>query len=282
MLIEMYFLEEIVTQIYKFIFKFSNYLNLLFMSRYFIEFSYDGSNYHGAQKQRNSITIQEILETNISKYLGSIIKLTLAGRTDAGVHAKQMFAHFDIHIDFDKNNFCRSLNMMVPKDICIECLSLVIKDSHARFDVINRTYKYYISSVKDPFNYRFQYNLKDKLDIDKMNKSCLKLINYKNFKCFTKSNSDVKTYNCDIKIAKWDNTENGYIFKITANRFLRNMVRSIVGTMIEVGMCKINNNDFQKILDSQDRKKAGYSVPASGLFLTKINYKNIFVTSWRK
>jgi len=139
------------------------------MPRYFIEFSYDGSSYHGIQKQPNSLTIQEVLETNISKYTGSDINLTLAGRTDAGVHAKQMFAHFDIDSDFDQNNFCRSLNMMIPKDICIACLSSVNKDSHARFDAVNRTYEYFIGFEKDPFNYKFLYYLKDKLDINKMN-----------------------------------------------------------------------------------------------------------------
>ena len=252
------------------------------MPRYFIEFSYDGSGYHGIQKQLNSLTIQEVLETNISKYTGSHINLTLAGRTDAGVHAKQMFAHFDIDFDFDKNNFCRSLNMMIPKDICIECLSSVDKDSHARFDAINRTYEYFIVYEKDPFNYKFFYYLKDKLDIDKMNDSCSILLNHKNFKCFSKSNTDVKTYLCNIEHAEWDIIENGYRFSITANRFLRNMVRSIVGTMIEIGTCKITDKDLQKILDSEDRREAGYSVPASGLFLSNVTYKNIFETSWKK
>lgn len=252
------------------------------MPRYFIEFSYDGSNYHGIQKQPNSLTIQEILEVNISKYSGFTIKLILAGRTDAGVHAKQMFAHFDIDIDFDKKNFCRSLNMMVPKDICIECLYQVNIDSHARFDAINRTYDYYIGSKKDPFNYKFQYYLKDRLDVDKMNDSCIRLINHKNFKCFSKSNTDVKTYFCNIEYAEWVVLQNGYRFSITANRFLRNMVRSIVGTMIEIGRYKITDEDFQKILDSEDRRNAGYSVPASGLFLSNVTYKNIFKTSWKK
>jgi len=252
------------------------------MPRYFIEFSYDGSNYHGIQKQPNSLTIQEILEVNISKYSGFTIKLILAGRTDAGVHAKQMFAHFDIDIDFDKNNFCRSLNMMVPKDICIECLYQVNIDSHARFDAINRTYDYYIGSKKDPFNYKFQYYLKDRLDVDKMNDSCIRLINHKNFKCFSKSNTDVKTYVCNIESAEWFVLQNGYRFSIRANRFLRNMVRSIVGTMIEIGRYKITDEDFQKILDSEDRSNAGYSVPASGLFLSNVTYKNIFKTSWKK
>tara|TARA_Y200000002_G_scaffold340964_1_gene311847 strand:- start:2399 stop:3157 length:759 start_codon:yes stop_codon:yes gene_type:complete len=252
------------------------------MPRYFIEFSYDGSKYHGIQKQPNSLTIQEILETNISKYTRSDTSLTLAGRTDAGVHATQMFAHFDIDFEFDQNNFCRSLNMMIPKDICIECLSSVKDDSHARFDAINRTYEYYISYKKDPFNYKFSYYLKDNLDVNKMNLSCLRLLNHKNFKCFSKSNTDVKTYVCNIKHAEWVIIGNGLRFSIRANRFLRNMVRSIVGTMIEIGTYKITDEEFQKILDSDDRSKAGYSVPASGLFLSNVTYKNIFETSWKK
>lgn len=242
------------------------------MPRYFIEFSYDGSSYHGIQKQPNSLTIQEVLETNISKYTGSDINLTLAGRTDAGVHAKQMFAHFDIDSDFDQNNFCRSLNMMIPKDICIACLSSVNKDSHARFDAVNRTYEYFIGFEKDPFNYKFLYYLKDKLDINKMNESCLRLLNHKNFKCFSKSNTDVKTYDCDIEHAEWVNTENGYKFSITANRFLRNMVRAVVGTMLLAGKNKIDVNRFCEIIEEKNRSSAGSSVLAKGLFLTNVEY----------
>ena len=171
---------------------------------------------------------------------------------------------------------------MVPKDICIECLYQVNIGSHARFDAVNRTYDYYIGSKKDPFNYKFQYYQKDRLDVDKMNHSCLRLINHKNFKCFSKSNTDVKTYVCNIEYAEWVVLQNGYRFSIRANRFLRNMVRSIVGTMIEIGRYKITDEDFQKILDSEDRRNAGYSVPASGLFLSNVTYKNIFNTSWKK
>ena len=137
------------------------------MPRYFIEFSYDGSSYHGLQKQPNSETIQECIEFNMSKFLGLNIDLTLAGRTDTGVHARQMFAHFDIDIDFSQDNFCRSLNMMLPKDICVESLSLVNENDHARFDAISRTYEYFINSKKHPFNYKFAYYIRDELDIVK-------------------------------------------------------------------------------------------------------------------
>ncbi|MAV22052.1 MAG: tRNA pseudouridine(38-40) synthase TruA [Flavobacteriaceae bacterium] len=252
------------------------------MPRYFVEFSYDGSNYHGLQKQPNLLTIQETIEINMNKYLGINSNLTLAGRTDTGVHAKQMFAHFDIDLEFQQDNFCRSMNKMLPKDITIESLSLVTNESHARFDASSRTYEYFVNSKKNPFNYKFSYYLKHHIDIKKMNKSCTRLINHLDFKCFSKSNTDVKTYNCDISYAKWDVIDEGIRFKITANRFLRNMVRSIVGTMIDIGSSKISDTDFQKILDSRNRSEAGLSVPSAGLFLTNITYPQKFIKTWKK
>ena len=252
------------------------------MPRYFIEFSYDGSNYHGLQKQPNSETIQECIELNMSKFLASTIDLTLAGRTDTGVHARQMFAHFDIKKEFSQDNFCRTLNMMLPKDICIESLSLVNDDDHARFDAKSRTYEYFINIKKNSFNYNLAYYIRDELDIVKMNKSCLRLLNHTDFKCFSKSHTDVKTFDCDISFAKWDIIEGGYKFTITSNRFLRNMVRSIVGTMINIGRSKISNDDFQKILESRNRSEAGLSVPSLGLFLTSITYEEIILKIWKK
>ena len=252
------------------------------MPRYFIEFSYDGSNYHGLQKQPNSETIQECIELNMSKFLASTIDLTLAGRTDTGVHARQMFAHFDIKKEFSQDNFCRTLNMMLPKDICIESLSLVNDDDHARFDAKSRTYEYFINIKKNSFNYNLAYYIRDELDIVKMNKSCLRLLNHTDFKCFSKSHTDVKTFDCDISFANWDIIEGGYKFTITSNRFLRNMVRSIVGTMINIGRSKISNDDFQKILESRNRSEAGLSVPALGLFLTSITYEEIILKIWKK
>ena len=282
MLIEKYFLEEILTQIYEFIFNFSKYLNLLIMPRYFIEFSYDGTNYHGLQKQPSLSTIQESIEINMNKYLGVNSNLTLAGRTDTGVHAKQMFAHFDLNLDFKQDQFCNTMNKMLPKDITLESLSLVADDTHARFDASSRTYEYFVNSKKSPFNYRFSYYIKHQIDVEKMNKSCSRLINHLDFKCFSKSNTDVKTFNCDISYAKWEVLDEGLKFKITANRFLRNMVRSIVGTMIEIGSSKISDADFQKILDSRNRSEAGLSVPSSGLFLTNVTYPQKFIKTWKK
>ena len=252
------------------------------ISRYFIEFSYDGSNYHGIQRQPNSLTIQQVIEENFEKFIGCTINLVLAGRTDAGVHARQMYAHFDIEKEFDKNIFCKRLNSMLPKDICIESISLVSDNDHARFDALSRSYKYVISKVKNPFNLKFSYYLKDDLDLNSMNKCCRTLIKNNDFKCFSKSNTDVKTYICDISLAKWEKVDNEYIFNITSDRFLRNMVRSIVGTMIDVGRSKISIEDFEMILLSRDRGKAGFSVPASGLTLININYENIFLESWKK
>ena len=252
------------------------------MNRYFIEFSYDGSNYHGIQKQPNSLTIQQVVEENFEKFIGSSINLVLAGRTDTGVHAKQMYAHFDIDQEFDKNIFCSRLNSMLPHDICIKSINLVSNEAHARFDACSRSYEYIISQVKNPFNHKFSYYLKDFLDLNEMNKCCQLLIDHSDFKCFSKSNTDVKTYICDISFAEWQNINNEYVFKITADRFLRNMVRSIVGTMINIGRSKISFEDFEKILISRDRRQAGFSVPASGLMLMNINYKNIFLESWKK
>jgi len=251
-------------------------------SRYFIEFSYDGSNYHGIQRQPNSLTIQEVIEDNFGKFIGCPINLVLAGRTDAGVHAKQMYAHFDTDIEFDRNIFCKRLNSMLPKDICIESINLVSNNDHARFDALSRSYRYIISQVKNPFNLKFSYYLKDDLDLNNMNNCCKLLINHDDFKCFSKSNTDVKTYICNISFAKWQKVNNEYIFNITSDRFLRNMVRSIVGTMIDVGRSKISIEDFEMILLSRDRGKAGFSVPASGLTLINVNYENIFLESWKK
>ena len=251
-------------------------------SRYFIEFSYDGSNYHGIQRQRNSLTIQEVMEESFGKFIGCPVNLVLAGRTDAGVHAKQMYAHFDTEKEFDRNIFCKRLNSMLPKDICIESINLVSNNDHARFDALSRSYRYVISQVKNPFNLKFSYYLKDDLNLNNMNNCCKLLINHYDFKCFSKSNTDVKTYICDISFAEWQKVNNEYIFNITSDRFLRNMVRSIVGTMIDVGRSRISIEDFERILLSRDRGEAGFSVPASGLTLININYENIFLESWKK
>ncbi len=241
--------------------------------RYFIELSYNGKNYHGWQKQPDVISIQEVLENSLSKLLRSKIEIVGAGRTDTGVHAKQIFTHFNIKESIETLNLNNRLNAFLPDDISIQNIFLVNNESHARFDAIKRSYEYQIWQGKNPFLIDSSWQIKTKiLNVDKMNEAASLLLNYTNFKCFSKSKTDVFTYDCDITEAKWVKNENLLTFHITANRFLRNMVRAIVGTLYEVGIGKITITDFISIIESQDRTKAGISVPAQGLFLTKVTY----------
>lgn len=241
--------------------------------RHFIELSYNGKNYHGWQKQPDVISVQAVLEDSLSKLLRIKVEIVGAGRTDTGVHAKQIFAHFDFTESIDLQNLNNRLNAFLPDDITIQNIFLVNNNSHARFDAVKRSYEYQIWQGKNPFLIDFSWQIKTKkLDVEKMNKAASLLLNYTNFKCFSKSKTDVFTYDCNITEAKWIKNENLLTFQITANRFLRNMVRAIVGTLYEIGIGKITINDFIKIIESQDRTKAGISVPAQGLFLTKVTY----------
>ena len=241
--------------------------------RHFIELSYNGKNYHGWQKQPDVISVQAVLEDSLSKLLRIKVEIVGAGRTDTGVHAKQIFAHFDFTESIDLQNLNNRLNAFLPDDITIQNIFLVNNNSHARFDAVKRSYEYQIWQGKNPFLIDFSWQIKTKkLDVEKMNKAASLLLNYTNFKCFSKSKTDVFTYDCNITEAKWIKNENLLTFHITANRFLRNMVRAIVGTLYEIGIGKITINDFIKIIESQDRTKAGISVPAQGLFLTKVTY----------
>ena len=241
--------------------------------RYFIEISYLGTNYHGWQSQPNAITIQEITENCFSKILNNPVKLVAAGRTDAGVHAKQMYAHFESDIIInDIKSFEHKVNSFLPKDIVVRKLILVHNNAHARFDALCREYEYHISLKKNPFKIDKAYFFKKSLDIKKMNKCCNIMLQYTNFKSFSKSKTDVKTYDCKIYEAKWMLNENSLIFKIKADRFLRNMVRAIVGTLIEIGLGKITEKEFKLIIEKKDRQLAGFSVPAHALFLKNIDY----------
>ena len=243
--------------------------------RYFIEFSYNGSEFHGWQRQNNALTVQQILEESLSLIQGELLTVVGAGRTDSGVHARLMVAHFDVNeLSYEKINFIFKLNQLLPKSIVILDLRSVKLEAHSRFDAISRTYFYYISLIKNPFDYPLHYFYNGKLDWKLMNQASEILINHKDFQCFSKSNTDVKTFLCDINKAIWNLNDNGAVFEITANRFLRNMVRAIVGTLIEIGNGKKNINQLEKILASKKRANAGYSAPANGLFLTKIIYPN--------
>ena len=241
--------------------------------RYFIYFSFNGKHYHGWQKQKNSLTVQEKIEESLSVLLKDKIFVTGAGRTDAGVHAKQMVAHFDFNEHFENSNkLVFKLNQFLSNDISVKSLKSVKNNAHARFDAISRTYEYHISRDKDVFSEEYSYHLNYSLNKKKINEAIKIIINNKNFKCFTKSKTNVTNYICNIIDSKWMEFDKKYVFKITANRFLRNMVRSIVGTLIDVGLEKTSIDDFIEIIMSKNRSMAGYSVPAKGLFLTKISY----------
>lgn len=240
--------------------------------RYFIELSYNGKAYHGWQNQPNAITVQEVLEKALSTILKSEISIVGAGRTDAGVHASQMFAHFDYDENFEAKDLVYKLNSFLPKDVAIQQIFKVKPEAHARFDAVSRTYHYKVSTSKNVFDYDFAYEVQLPLNVDAMNKACKILFEYRDFQCFSKSNTDVKTYNCDIKEAYWTSNNNQLIFTITADRFLRNMVRAIVGTMVNIGLGKLKSEDLHAIIKSKDRGEAGFSVPAHGLYLTEIVY----------
>ena len=243
--------------------------------RYFIELSYHGKNYHGWQRQPNANTVQETLEKALSVLLSEKISVVGCGRTDSGVHAGQFFAHFDFTNPFDKEDLKYKLNSYLPVDIAIREISLVHKEAHTRFDAISRKYRYVISLTKNPFYTETALYLKNaKLDVDKMNKAAKILFEYKNFKCFSRSNTEVKTYDCEIMEAEWEKEKEMVYFTIKANRFLRNMVRAIVGTLLEVGKNQLSLVGFREIIESKDRTKAGASVKAKGLFLTEIKYPN--------
>lgn len=245
--------------------------------RYFIELAYFGKNYHGWQNQPDAVSVQEKLETALGRLFQQTVEITGAGRTDAGVHAKQIFAHFDILENIDTEQLQFKLNSMLPQDIAINNVFAVKPQAHARFDALSRSYEYLIINKKDPFLIDRAHFIKKNLDIDKMNEAAEILKTYTNFKCFSKSRTDVKTYNCKIEQARWEKEGDVLKFRITADRFLRNMVRAIVGSLIEIGLGKTTVENLHKIIRSEDRSRAGTSVPAKGLYLTKVIYPNIVI-----
>lgn len=254
--------------------------------RYFLELSYNGSRYHGWQCQPNAISLQSTIEGALSKILRITTPIVGAGRTDTGVHAHQMFAHFDTGIEIqDKSRFLLSLNSMTGKDIYLKDLIKVSDEAHARFDAIERTYKYFVSFNKNPFFNDFFWKSPSCLDIDAMNEASDILISNDDFTSFAKLHSDTKTNICDVREAKWSSIEedkeaqefigtldNGIVFTITADRFLRNMVRSIVGTLVEVGRHKLTMQQFKEIISQKNRCAAGTSMPAQALFLWSVKY----------
>ena len=243
------------------------------MERYFIYLGYNGKNYCGWQVQPNGITVQQKIEEALAILSRQPVPIVGAGRTDAGVHAKRMVAHFDwIETIADLPFLAEKLNRLLPKDIAIYKIVSVTAEAHARFDAISRTYHYFITLEKDPFNYELVYKMYGELDFEKMNEACEALYDYIDFTSFSKLHTDVKTNNCKVTYARW--TEEGTVwrFTITADRFLRNMVRAIVGTLIEVGRGKLTVENFRKVIEAKDRGKAGTSAPGHALYLVDVTY----------
>jgi len=243
------------------------------MHRYFIYLSYNGANYCGWQNQPNGISVQQRIEESLSILLRKPATITGAGRTDAGVHARLMVAHFDWEEEvLDLSFLVKKLNFLLPQDISIKKILPVLPEAHARFYAISRTYKYYICQEKDPFKYPFYFRIRSLPDFEKMNEAAAILFEYTDFTSFSKSHTDVKTNNCKIFHAEWTQEETGWVFTIQADRFLRNMVRAIVGTLLEVGWGKLSLDNFRQIIESKDRRKAGTSAPGNALFLVDIEY----------
>ncbi|WP_295675765.1 tRNA pseudouridine(38-40) synthase TruA [uncultured Mucilaginibacter sp.] len=248
--------------------------------RYFIQLSYNGTNYHGWQVQKNAVSVQAVINEKLSVILRQPIDTTGCGRTDTGVHAKDFFAHFDAGESMvdgpwsleKKDSLLRSINAILPVDIAAMNLFPVAADANARFDAKLRTYEYHIHFNKDPFKNNYSWELRDRPDLELMNKAAQLMMAYTDFSCFSKSNTQVKTNNCKITYARWEETESGIVFRISADRFLRNMVRAIVGTLIMVGRKEIEPEAMQKIIESKNRSNAGTSVPACGLYLTEVKY----------
>lgn len=249
------------------------------MSRYFIYLAYNGEKYCGWQTQPNGLAVQEAIENALGTLLRIPTPIVGAGRTDAGVHARLMVAHFDVEQAIsDLVLLTEKLNRILPKDISIYKIVEVQNDAHARFDATARLYRYYISTRKDPFLFSLKYKIHGNINLDRMNECANVLFEYIDFTSFSKLHTDVKTNNCKIMYAQWEQQGDDYIFTIKADRFLRNMVRSIVGTLLEAGREKIDVDDMRKIIEAKDRGAAGSSVPGHALFLEEIEYpQTIFV-----
>lgn len=241
--------------------------------RYFVTLSYDGTRFHGWQIQPNGISVQGELEHGLSLLLRTTVQVTGAGRTDAGVHARMMVAHFDYDGDVDCQQLAYKLNKLLPQDIAVQKIEPVAADLHARFSATSRTYYYYLHTTKDPFLRHYSCELHYPLDFELMNRAAAMLLDYEDFGAFCKSHADVKTTLCHVTEARWVQLSNyEWRFEITANRFLRNMVRAVVGTLIEVGRGRLTLDDFHRVVEGKRRSDAGDSMPGNALFLVDIKY----------
>lgn len=243
------------------------------MQRYFIYLKYDGTAYHGWQIQPNARSVQEVLQHSLSTLMREDIQIVGAGRTDTGVHARMMTAHFETAEDVDCKQLVYKLNRLLPRDISVDNAFPVDRDMHARFSARTRTYHYYVHQRKDAFLRHYSCELTYPLDFDKMNEAAAILLDYKDFAAFCKSNTDVKTTLCEVAEARWiRDGEYSWHFVITANRFLRNMVRAVVGTLVDVGRGRLDIDGFREIVEGKSRSGAGESMPGNALFLEKITY----------
>lgn len=236
-----------------------------------MDISYRGTRYHGWQIQPNGVTVQEEIEKALSTILQAETPIVGSGRTDAGVHAAQQIAHFDAE-GLDKDQLTFKLNSFLKEDISINGIRKVKKDANARFDASLRKYHYHLHQTKNPFKKGLSYYFKPDLDIDEINKACEIIKDWQNFECFSKVHTEVNHFNCEIFSAKWTQQGAEHLFEISANRFLRGMVRAIVGTLLDIGLGKTSLGELQQILESNDRSKAGRAVPAEGLYLQEVTY----------
>lgn len=244
--------------------------------RHFLHLAYNGAPFHGWQYQPNAISVQETIEQALATILRRPTPITGAGRTDTGVNARCMYAHFDTEQPInDKRRLIGAINSLIGKDIVVYDIIDVAQDAHARFDATSRTYKYFVSLQRSPFDYPFRWAPPYSLNIEQMNNAAQRLLDFTDFTSFSKLHTDVKTNNCRIDYAQWQYEGNDLVFTITADRFLRNMVRAIVGTLVEVGRGKISNEDFSNIIREKNRCSAGASVPGNALFLWDITYPYI-------
>lgn len=240
--------------------------------RYLLELSYKGTNYHGWQKQPDAHSVQGDLEQTLTLLLGTETEVTGCGRTDKGVHARYYIAHFDYEHELETAPLVQKLNKILSRDIAVYRVERVADHFHARFDAVSRSYEYWIIRKPDPFLTDLAWYWYGDLDIELMNEAAALLLTHRDFECFSKVHTDVKHFICEVTHARWEQQEHKLVFYISANRFLRNMVRAIVGTLIDVGKHKISLADFKQILESKDRGEAGQSVPARGLYLTAVQY----------
>lgn len=250
------------------------------MARYFIYLSFDGTAYHGWQRQPNGTTVQELLEGALSTLLRHPTPVTGAGRTDAGVNASMMVAHFDVEQPIETTQLHYKLNRLLPPDVAVQQIRPVREDAHARFDATSRTYRYYVTTTKEPFRRTYSYRVETPLDFEAMNKAASLLFRYTDFTSFSKLHTDTKTNNCLVWQAVWEQlSPTEWVFIITADRFLRNMVRAIVGTLLQVGRGRLSIEEFAQVIEHKARAEAGDSVPGCALFLSQVTYpQDIFLS----